>query len=336
MQSMYGQNAGPVDGNMTNDSDSNFQETALKKQDSNVNIWKNPINQGQLSQDVKEVIPNQGSNVNQNITDPTLIIDKDAVNPGSGITQNLTQSGQYINDVIGNQVSHVNSNKNQHNTNTGSNVHMSHEHEQSPSLFSITNKDHDDMMDHEVVQIKPEVIESQPDIDYITMTNSDDEEDELISEEHPWEPPPIKDRKKLLYDEESKAYKLSSIQLKAARAMLDKEVAELDHKSVTQMLQNPKTTSTAYTDIFVEKDYESPLYLSSFVIDSPGCNDKFKCQACNTEYKIRQSFRVHHRRKLHINNFEHWIKIKERQNLLEPLHKKPKISQDAITLAKRL
>ena len=56
-------------------------------------------------------------------------------------------------------------------------------HEQSPSLFSIANKDHDDMMDHEVVQIKPEVIESQPDIDYITMTNSDDEEDELISEE---------------------------------------------------------------------------------------------------------------------------------------------------------
>ena len=335
MQSMYGQNAGPIDGNMTNDSDSNFQETALQKEDSNVNIWKNPINQGQLSQDVKEVIPNQGSNVNQNITDPTLIIDKDAVNPGSGITQNLTQSGQYINDVIGNQVSHVNSNKNQHNTNTGSNVHMSHEHEQSPSLFSITNKDHDDMMDHEVVQIKPEVIESQPDIDYITMTNSDDEEDELISEEHPWEPPPIKDRKKLLYDEESKAYKLSSIQLKAARAMLDKEVAELDHKSVTQMLQNPKTTSTAYTDIFVEKDYESPLYLSSFVIDSPGCNDKFKCQACNTEYKIRQSFRVHHRRKIHINNFEHWIKIKERQNLLEPLHKKPRISQDAITLAKK-
>ena len=335
MQSMYGQNAGPIEGNMTNDSDSNFQETALQKEDSNVNIWKNPINQGQLSQDVKEVIPNQGSNVNQNITDPTLIIDKDAVNPGSGITQNQTQSGQYINDVIGNQVSHVNSNKNQHNTNTGSNVHMSHEHEQSPSLFSITNKDHDDMMDHEVVQIKPEVIESQPDIDYITMTNSDDEEDELISEEHPWEPPPIKDRKKLLYDEESKAYKLSSIQLKAARAMLDKEVAELDHKSVTQMLQNPKTTSTAYTDIFVEKDYESPLYLSSFVIDSPGCNDKFKCQACNTEYKIRQSFRVHHRRKIHINNFEHWIKIKERQNLLEPLHKKPRISQDAITLAKK-
>ena len=29
MQSMYGQNAGPIDSNMTNDSDSNFQETAL-------------------------------------------------------------------------------------------------------------------------------------------------------------------------------------------------------------------------------------------------------------------------------------------------------------------
>ena len=183
-------------------------------------------------------------------------------------------------------------------------------HEQVPSLFSVANEDHEDVIDHGAVQIKPEAIISQPDIDYITMTTSDDEEDSLIAKKHPWKPPSIKDRKKLLYDEESKAYKLSSIQLKAAKAMLDREVAELEYKSVTQMLKNPQTTTTAYTDIFVEKDYEIPLYLSSFVIDSPGCNDKFKCNACNTEYKKRQSFRVHHRCKLHINNFEQWIKSK--------------------------
>ena len=47
MQSMYGQNAGPIDVDMTNDSDSNFQDTALQIEDSNVNILKNPINQSQ-------------------------------------------------------------------------------------------------------------------------------------------------------------------------------------------------------------------------------------------------------------------------------------------------
>merc|ERR1712051_223107 len=333
MQSMYDQNAGPIDGDMTNESDSNFQETALQIEDSNVNILKNPINQGQLSQAVKKVIPNQESNVKQNILKPTLIIDKDTLDPRSGITQDQTQSKQYLNDVIGDQESHVNLDKNQHNTNTDPDAHMIQE--QVPSLFSIVNEDHEDMIDHGAVQIKPEAIISQPDIDYITMTTSDDEEDSLIAKEHPWKPPSIKDRKKLLYDEESKAYKLSAIQLKAAKAMLDREIAELEHKSVTQMLKNPKTTMTAYTDIFVEKDYLTPLYLSSFIIDSPGCNDKFKCNACNTEYKKRQSFRVHHRCKLHINNFEQWIKVKERQNLLEPLTKRPRISHDAIILAKK-
>merc|ERR1712051_271756 len=288
MQSMYGQNAGHINSSMTNDSESNFQETALQIEDSNVNICKNPINQNH--QNAGPMNNNMTNDSDSNFQDNALQIKDSDVNICKNqINQDqVSQKVKIADDVIGNQESHVNLDINQHDTDAGPDANMIHE--QSPSLFSSAHIDHDDMMDHDAIQIKPEAIESQPDIDYITMTTSDDEESSLIVEEHSWKPQLNRDRKKLLYDEESKAYKLSSIQLKAARAMLDKEVAELEHKSVTQMLQDPQTTSTAYTDIFVEKDYESPLYLSSFVVDSPGCNDKFKCNACNTEYKIRQSF----------------------------------------------
>ena len=202
--------------------------------------------------------------------------------------------------------------------------------------MTLANDDQEDVIEHEQDQIQPETIISQPDIDYMTMTTSDnDDEDILTLEKQKWASPSITDRKRLLYDKEFKAYKLSSIQLKAAKAMLVREVAELEHKSVKQMLKTPKATMTSYTDIFVERDFLSPLYLSSFIIDSPGCNDKFKCKACDKEYTNRQSFRVHHRCKLHLNNFEEWIKVKERQNLLEPLNKKQKLSHNAIILAKK-
>ena len=117
--------------------------------------------------------------------------------------------------------------------------------------------------------------------------------------------------------------------------MLVREVAELEHKPAKQMLKNPKATTTSYTDIFVERDLLSPLYLSSFVIGSPGCNSRFECKACDKEYTNRQSFRVHHRCRLHLRNFEDWIKAKERENLLEPLNKKQKLSHNAIILAKK-
>ena len=333
MQSMYGQNAGHINSSMTNDSESNFQKTALQIEDSNVNICKNPINQNH--QNAGHMTNNMTNDSDPNFRDNALQIKDSDVNVCENqINQDqVSQKVKIANDVIGNQESHVNLDTDQHDTDAGPDEKMIHE--QSPSVFSNAHINHDDMMDHDATQIKPEAIESQPDIDYITMTTSDDEESTLIEEKQSWSPQLNKDRQKLLYDEESKAYKLSSSQLKAAKAMLDKEVAELEHKSVTQMLQDPKTNSTAYTDVFVEKDYESPLYLSSFVVDSPGCNDKFKCNACGTEYKIRQSFRNHHRRKLHINNYEHWIKTEERQNLLEPLHKRPRISQEAIVLAKK-
>merc|ERR1712051_347269 len=67
MQSMYGQNAGHINSSMTNDSESNFQQTALQIKDSDVNVCENQINQDQVSQKVKianDVIGNQESHVN--------------------------------------------------------------------------------------------------------------------------------------------------------------------------------------------------------------------------------------------------------------------------------
>ena len=92
MQSTYDQNAGPIDVDMTNDSDSNFQDTALQIEDSNVNILKNPINQSQSSQAVKKVIPDQESHVKKNKIEPTLLIDNNTLDPGSSVTQDQVQS----------------------------------------------------------------------------------------------------------------------------------------------------------------------------------------------------------------------------------------------------
>ena len=293
MQSTYDQNAGPIDDDMTNDSNSNFQATAFQIEDSNINILKTTNDQYQSSQAVKDVIPDQGSYVNKKQIKPKLLIDNAILNPESNVTQDQIQSRQFLNNVIGNQELHVNHKQDQHeqlqdNTIPDTDAHMIHEQVQSQML--LANKDQKDVIDHERVQIQPETIISQPDIDYITMTTSDDDEEDILTvEKQKWAPPSITDREKLLYDKEFKAYKLSSIQLKAAKAMLVREVAELEHKSVKQMLKNPKATMTAYTDIFVERDFLTPLYLSSFIVDSPRCNDKFKCNACNTEYKNRQS-----------------------------------------------
>ena len=188
-------------------------------------------------------------------------------------------------------------------------------------------------MNNKQDHIQPENIVSQPDIDYITMITSDDDilkidDEQIIS-------PSSTDRKQLLYDNEFKAYRLSSLQLKTAKAMLDQEVVELEHKSVQEMLLNPDATTTSYADHYEERDFLSSLYLSSFIISSPGCNDKYKCKACNKEYTNRQSFRVHHRSKLHLKNFDDWIKAKEQENLVEPLNKKQKLSNDAIIQAKK-
>ena len=195
MQSTYDQNARPIDVDMTDDSHSNFQDTALQIEDSNINILEIPNNQYQSSQAVKNVIPDQGSYVNKNQIKPELLIDNNILNPGSNVTQDQVQSGQFLNDVIGNQESHVNHKQNQHeqlqdDTIPGTNAHMIHE--QVPSQMSLANEDHEDVIDHERVQIQPEAIISQPDIDYITMTTSDDDEENILTvEKQQWAPPSL-------------------------------------------------------------------------------------------------------------------------------------------------
>ena len=170
-----------------------------------------------------------------------------------------------------------------------------------------------DKQDH----VQPETIISQPDIDYITTMTSDDDDNDIQN---------VDDEQIMsAASHEFKANRLSSLQLKTARAMLDQEFSELEHKSVQEMLLNPNATTTSYADHYEERDFLSPLYLSSFIISSPGCYDKYKCKACDREYTQRQTFRVHHRSRLHLNNFHDWIKNKEQGNPVEPLNKKQKL-----------
>ena len=60
MQSTYDRNAGPIDVDMTNNSNSNFQTTAFQIEDSNIKILKTTNDQYQSSQAIKDVIPDQG------------------------------------------------------------------------------------------------------------------------------------------------------------------------------------------------------------------------------------------------------------------------------------
>ena len=114
MQSTYDQNAGPINVDMTNDSDSNFQATAFQIEDSNINILKTTNDQYQSSQAVKDVIPDHGSYVNKKQIKPELLIDNAILNPELNVTQDQIQSRQFLNNVIGNQESHVNQKQDQH------------------------------------------------------------------------------------------------------------------------------------------------------------------------------------------------------------------------------
>ena len=78
MQSMYGQNAGHINSSMTNDSESNFQKTALQIEDSNVNICKNPINQNH--QNAGHMNNNMTNDSDPNFQDNALQIKDSDVN----------------------------------------------------------------------------------------------------------------------------------------------------------------------------------------------------------------------------------------------------------------
>ena len=114
MQSTYKQNAGPINVDMTNNSNSNFQATAFRIEDSNNKNLKTTNDQYQSSQAIKDVIPDQGLYVNKNQVRPELLIDNAIQNPDSNVTQDQIQPRQFLNNVIGDQESHVNQDQIQH------------------------------------------------------------------------------------------------------------------------------------------------------------------------------------------------------------------------------
>ena len=185
-----------------------------------------------------------------------------------------------------------------------------------PNLMSITSKMADmqcvtDQTGRPLREIEknldvPETIISQPDIEYMTTITSDDDENDIQNIEEEQTTPAV--------SHNLKPTKLSSIQLKTAKAMYDQEKSELQHKSVDEMLQHPDSTTASYSDRYDESELLRPLYMSSSIISSPGCEDKYKCDACGTEYTNRQSFRVHHRSKFHLNNFNYWTIQEEQKN----------------------
>ena len=361
MQSTYDQAARPIIDASQNCSNSNFEVEAFLVKKSDFKVLKDKSDHNQSSHALKDVIQDQGSYVNQNqiqpkhgtknvIRDQESYVNQDQIQPGlildnvirdqgSYVTQDQIQPRQVLDNVIQDQESHVNQDQIQPKQllenviqDQGSYVNQDQVQPNEP----LDNANQDKVLNNKQNQIQPENIISQPDIDYITMITSDNDDDDILTiDENKLISPSNTDRKQLLYDNEFKAYRLSSLQLKAAKAMLDQEVAELEHKSVQEMLLNPDATTTSYADHYEERDFLSSLYLSSFIISSPGCNDKYKCKACNKEYTNRQSFRVHHRSKLHLKNFDDWIKAKEQENLVEPLNKKQKLSNDAIIQAKK-
>ena len=135
MQSTYDRNAGPINVDMTNDSNSNFQATAFQVEDSNIKILKNTNDQYQSSHAIKDVIPNQGSYVNKKQIKPELLIDNAIQNPDSNVTEDQIQHRQFLNNVIGNQESHVNQDQIQHEQLQG-NVILKKNHISSMNRFN--------------------------------------------------------------------------------------------------------------------------------------------------------------------------------------------------------
>ena len=209
MQSTYDRNARPIPDDNINDSNSNFQATAFQVEDSNVKVIENKVDHNQSSHNFKDVILNQGSYVNKKQIKPELLIDNAIQNPDSNVIQDQIQPRQVFNNVIGDQESHVNQDQIQHeqpqeNVILDQGSHIIYNQIQSQT--TLDNDDQDEVVNNDQDQIQPENIISQPDIDYITMTTSENDDEEILTiDKQNWASPSNTDRKKLLYDNEYKA-----------------------------------------------------------------------------------------------------------------------------------
>ena len=111
--------------------------------------------------------------------------------------------------------------------------------------------------------------------------------------------------------EDFQAQRLSSLQLKTAKAMLDKERKELKRKKISDMFMDPSTTITPYNDYYEEHNTFTPLYLAAYIINTPGCFEAFICNSCRKEVAERQSFRKHNKTQTHLKNCKNWMKMVE-------------------------
>ena len=151
----------------------------------------------------------------------------------------------------------------------------------------------------------------QPDIDRISTVGSDQEEhdDQVVNTND------VTDENQSASNQSAsknfKAQRLSSLQLKTAKAMLDKERKELKRKKIIDMFKDARTTITPYIDHYEEHNTFSPLYLAAYIINTPGCLEAFICNSCKKEVEQRQSFRKHNRTKTHLKNLKNWCKVIE-------------------------
>ena len=151
----------------------------------------------------------------------------------------------------------------------------------------------------------------QPDIDRISTVGSDQEEhdNQVVNTND------VTDENQSASNQSAsknfKAQRLSSLQLKTAKAMLDKERKELKRKKIIDMFKDARTTITPYIDHYEEHNTFSPLYLAAYIINTPGCLEAFICNSCKKEVEQRQSFRKHNRTKTHLKNLKNWCKVIE-------------------------
>lgn len=173
---------------------------------------------------------------------------------------------------------------------------------------------------------EPEYVVAQPDVDHISPGGCDQEENDY---QVPNEDDIVDENQ--IASENFKAQRLSSLQLKTAKAMLDKERKELQRKKIIDMFMDPRTTITPYNDHYEEHNGFAPLFLASYIINTPGCLEAFICKSCNKEVEQHQSFRKHNQTKTHIKNLKVWIKMIETNNFEDNINnKKRKISKAEI------
>ena len=180
-------------------------------------------------------------------------------------------------------------------------------------------------------RIHPELLTAEPDIDHITVDDSDDDDDEdhvIIQNQHT--------NVDNITPQSFKANRFSSLQLKTAKALLQKELNELERKTVQDMLLDTRTRTTPYGDHYEEKSNYAPLFVSSYIISTPGCYEIYTCKACNKEVPHRQNFRHHHKSKTHLKNLDNWIQVLEDNNYADQVQNEIRlISTESIMRAKQ-